>query len=678
MNLTHSPETGSKLGKRSIYVRRVWLVLAVAASVLYLFVRTHTPISVHADAIHDDQHFMLMGQHIANGDWLGAYSQMTLIKGPGYPLFLAVNAWLGTSVSLSEALFEGLAIGVFFWVFARISRMPNIAIFGYIVTLWMPAPYLERIMRDCIYPGQMLLVFSGLTAALYIEMPRTRRHVCALMTGLVLGWFSLTREEGIWIAPGVAVIALAATLHHKNKQQMKTFVLIPLAVIAAGYGATQITFLSINKIFYDSFAGVEINSSPFKDAVAALQSVQSGKQIPYVPVSKQVRETIYQVSPSFLKLKSYFDPPVGGSPWQFGCKFYPQTCGDIAGGWFIWALRDAAALNGFYRSPTTAAVFYSELTREVRKACRIGKLQCHPLLIGLFPRISTTQWTMLPTSLLHGLQEITLFTPNSTDIPSSGPPAEIMTDMQFLGWPARTPSPTDTSVYSVSGWYYGAGKAGWITGKVTSGDEVNNIHITRIDSPDLVSGLGAPDAQHQRFNTTISCRAPCIYRFIDASGALIAIDLAKSTGHPSGYSLNGATLNIDQVSTSSSSSINSDLRYRLAHTIRKTTEWAYSHVLPWLLLLSLLAMLAVLLLSLLRRAPTPTAVLATALWALLVSRLLLLALVDISSFPAMVVPYLSPAYVLVCVTPILSLTALYELLISSQPRAMPKPEIAHI
>jgi hypothetical protein len=57
-----------------------------------------------------------------------------------------------------------------------------------------------------------------------------------------------------------------------------------------------------------------------------------------------------------------------------------------------------------------------------------------------------------------------------------------------------------------------------------------------------------------------------------------------------------------------------------------------------------------------------TTVLATTLWVLFASRLTLLTLVDISSFPAMVVPYLSPAYVLACVTPIISFAALYELL----------------
>jgi hypothetical protein len=645
--------------------RRIRMALGVIASLLYIIVRAHTPISVHAESIHDDQLFMSMGQRIARGHWLGAYNQMTLIKGPGYPLFLAANAWLGTSLALSEALFLALGVGLFFWLFARMSRMFNVAMFGYIATLWMPAPYLERIMRDCIYPGQMLLVLAGMAASLYIDMPRKHRYACALSTGLVLGWFSLTREESIWIAPGLAVIALLSFLHPRNRQSVRPFVLAPLAVISIGYGITQVTFSCINKIAYGSFVRVEINSSPFKDAMAALQSVEVGKQIPYVPVSKQAREAIYQVSPSFSQLKGYLDPSTG-SPWQFGCHFYPETCGDIAGGWFIWAVRDAVAINGYYTSPKSAANFYRRLANEVEGACQSGKLQCKPLLFGMIPRISTSQWRKLPDSLIEALRMVTFYNPPLADIPSSGPPAALMSDMEFLGSPPRTTSPDDFSSYSIAGWYYGKEQKGWIAGEVTSGDEVSEVHVARTDSPDLVGGLGDPTAAHQRFNSTISCQAPCIYRFVDDTGASVAINLADQVGHASQYPMGRAILNIDQISSSSSSGTN--LQRHFASRWRNAMEWSYGHVLPWLLPLSLLAMLITILISALRRTLTIATIIAIALWTLFISRLALLALVDISSFPAVVVPYLSPAYVLACVTPILSFAALYEQVAISRTR----------
>lgn len=648
---------------------RLWLGIVV--SLLYLIVRTHAPISIHAESIHDDQLFMSMGQKIAIGHWLGGYNQLTLIKGPGYPLFLALNAWLGTSLALSEAILLGLSIGAFFWAFHRISRMPNVALFGFAATLWMPAPYLERIMRDCIYPAQLLLVLAGLIACLYIDMSRKRRYALGLLTGLALGWFSLTREEGIWVLPGVAILAAAALIHHRLKQPIKKFVLAPLALVVIGYGITQATYLSLNKIAYGSFVGVEITSSPFKDAIATLQSVQAGPQIPYVPVSRAAREAVYAVSPAFSKLKPYLDP-ITGSPWQFGCHFYAETCGDIAGGWFMWAVRDAVAVNGYYTSPKASAAFYRELTDEVKAACRAGTLKCKPLLVSQVPRISAVQWQKLPGSLLDGLRQATLYQPSLANIPSSGPPADLMADVEFLGSPPRTTSDHDNSIYSINGWYYGKDRKGWITGKTASNDDVSASKIERGASPDLVSGLGDASAGQQRFSTTVACQEPCIFSFVDDTGATIDLKLANEVGHAASYPLNGATLNIDRISQSSANFLASDPRYRFAAAWRRITEKAYGHVLPWLLMLSFVAMLAGLLISFLRRALSPVMAVTVTVWALLVSRLVLLALVDISSFPAMIVPYLSPVFVLACIGSILPFAALYELM-ADTPRRQGQP-----
>lgn len=657
-------------------VHRFRLVLCIIVSLLYLIIRAHSPISIHAESIHDDQLFMSMGQRMAIGHWLGAYNQLTLIKGPGYPLFLALNAWLGTSLAWSEAVFLGLAIAAFFWAFARVSRMPNVAIAGFIVTLWMPAPYLERIMRDCIYPGQMLLVLAGSMAVLYLDMPRKRRYGLGLLTGFALGWFSLTREEGIWILPGILVLVAGAAIHHRHRQPVQQFVLVPLALMVIGWGMTQVTYRSLNKIAYGSFVGVEITSSPFKDAMAALQSVQAGAQIAYVPVSKKAREAIYPVSPTFSKLKPYLDPATG-SPWQFGCRFYPETCGEIAGGWFIWALRDAVAVNGYYTSPKAAAAFYRDLSKEITEACRAGRLQCKPLLVSQVPRIPPAQWKKLPASLLDALRQVTLYQPSLANIPSTGPPADLMADMEFLGSPPRTSSAHDDSIYSINGWYYGKDKKGWVSGKIDSNDNVSTTKIERGDSPDLVSGFADPTANRQRFSTTVACQAPCIFSFLDDTGASIDLQLANEVGHAASYPLNGATLNIDRISQSSANFLASDPRYRLAAASRNAMERAYGHVLPWLLPLSLIALLATLLISLLRRNISPVTVVATAMWALLVSRLMLLALVDISSFPAMIVPYLSPAFVLVCIASLLPFVALYELATRSaiQRRHAAKPSI---
>src|SRR5664280_5946 len=81
-------------------------------SVAYLVLAMNLPVSIYTDAGHDDALFWGNAYQIVKGNWLGAYSQMTLAKGPGFPLFLAANAVLGIPVTLLIALLYLFACGL--------------------------------------------------------------------------------------------------------------------------------------------------------------------------------------------------------------------------------------------------------------------------------------------------------------------------------------------------------------------------------------------------------------------------------------------------------------------------------------------------------------------------------------------------------------------------------------
>src|SRR3954471_132435 len=61
----------------------------VGLSLIYVLVYVHTPLSIPFSP-HDDMLFVKLGGYLAEGKWLGPYDQFTLMKGPGYPAFLAI------------------------------------------------------------------------------------------------------------------------------------------------------------------------------------------------------------------------------------------------------------------------------------------------------------------------------------------------------------------------------------------------------------------------------------------------------------------------------------------------------------------------------------------------------------------------------------------------------------
>ena len=73
-----------------LIIARLWLVEAED------FLATYTP--------HDDYLFIKLAQHILSGAWLGPYDQVTLVKGPVYPLFIAVAHHTGMPLLLVQHL----------------------------------------------------------------------------------------------------------------------------------------------------------------------------------------------------------------------------------------------------------------------------------------------------------------------------------------------------------------------------------------------------------------------------------------------------------------------------------------------------------------------------------------------------------------------------------------------
>jgi hypothetical protein len=167
----------------------------VVISVVYCLVVVHTPIALLPESNHDDGLYMSLGQSIAEGEWLGKFSNFTLMKGPGYPIFLAVSNWLGLSVSLAHALFRCVAVGCFVAVCHRFIKVSALSALLFVLLLWHPiflSSYLLRVLRDQIYGPQFLAFLAAFIPILFLDLDRNRRLLLAALSGIILGWFWLT------------------------------------------------------------------------------------------------------------------------------------------------------------------------------------------------------------------------------------------------------------------------------------------------------------------------------------------------------------------------------------------------------------------------------------------------------------------------------------------------------
>jgi hypothetical protein len=599
----------------------------------------HLPVSIYTIAGHDDALFLKNAYKIVKGSWLGSYNQMTLAKGPGFSLFLAANAILGTPVTLLTALLYLFACGLIANTLRYMGLNKYFVLIIFITILFHPALFPTRIIRDNIYPALSLIVIAGVIKLMFVPVPKDNHIVNIIPYGFVFGLFWITREEGIWIVPGILLLLFIKTVQLKQqnlpaKNLFYRFIyFLSIAVIFICLIA------SINYHRYGMFEVVDFKGKAFSSALKSLNKIDMGVDLPHLPVSAEKRKEIYKISPTFMKLKDYFDNK--GKKWTIN--------GDYPGCWFMWALRDAVADVGYYKSPITAASFYNDITNEIEKACDLGKIRCKTNPVPFMPNISITQMKELPQKILHALKLATVQFPISlTSGYSLEPLDQLQKARNFLGRPLTTLSMSEYKT-ELRGWYYSI-KNDWIALSCLVNGTINKKGVDRLISSDLAEYFKDPNANFQRFSIIVPTNEDCYISLDSLSSNSYKIStLFDKQKSRLGLGDNG-TLYIDNVFQTEE---NYDVKYL---NIKESLSNLYKLILPVISVLGIFAYLICFILICLRKKTITNIFLAsTLMWFLFFSRIILLVLVDISSFPAINELYMSAAFPILCLSAFLSI-----------------------
>ncbi len=387
-------------------------LLLAFLSILKLWLSSALVVHAATGQSADDALYVRLAGSILAGQWLGPYESLTLAKAPGYPLWLAFNANLGAPLLLTQQVLYVLAGIVFVVAIAKVVRRPTALALAY--TLYLFNPSIEtRVIREGIYPALSVLVLAGMIGV--VTRRQGRRLILGLWTGLtgvacLLFW--ITREEGVWMVPslvlllGYAIFRLYQSLGISRELVFRG-VLCTTPFLVLWLGLQALSF--VNLLNYGTYTTWEVNSRPFTSAYGALTRVRPETWRRYLDVPQEVRRAIYSVSPAFLELQPALDGRAVIEILELraiGCNLYPETCGDIAGGYFLWVLREAVAWRGHYASAAEASDYYERLAREVDAACAEGRLECVPERSTLIPLLRREHVLATARAFLLGVQRI--------------------------------------------------------------------------------------------------------------------------------------------------------------------------------------------------------------------------------------------------------------------------------
>jgi hypothetical protein len=194
----------------------------------------------------------------------------------------------------------------------------------------------------------------------------------------------------------------------------------------------------VNKATYGSWIVTELNGGAFPLAMNALRRVDVSPTVDQVPVTREARKQIYRISPSFASLANYIERPEMG---QISCRNLPHTCGEIAGGWFHWVVRDAAQEAGIFSSTSKSKVFFIAITNEINTACYRGAIKCRPSSLFNLPRVELSELSQMPRIALHAIRHAIFLDAPKMDIPNSvGSEPRLLEASAFLNRPNMQPA----------------------------------------------------------------------------------------------------------------------------------------------------------------------------------------------------------------------------------------------
>jgi len=398
-------------------------VTMLAVVLVYLWLVSNQAMTALGPAGHDDHLYLNMAKSLASGRWLGSYGNLTLAKGPFYSFFIAASFVLGIPLFLSQHVLYALACGVLVAALSPLLPRATERVALFVVLLFNPATFAggvwTRAIREGIYPSLTLLVLSCAVAIAVRADRRLReqwRWAAGLAASLAALW--LCREERVWIVPPLFLIGGWAFVRSTSRRELLLLSGCALALFAALVGSVVLK----NWWHYGLPVITEFTEGPFPGAYAALGRVRHLSERPKIPLPEETRLRLYGVSPAFAELKPFMEGEIGRGWSVPGCN-EAGICGDIAAGWLMWALRDAAAAAGHYRDAREAARFWREVRTQVADACQDGRIACGGLSAGFLPPLRWQNLASFPAAFARGSYSVASFNlvTGAHPSPSMGP-----------------------------------------------------------------------------------------------------------------------------------------------------------------------------------------------------------------------------------------------------------------
>jgi len=361
-----------------LVVFRLWLITGVPKMLIY--------------GPHDDLYFAKAAHYILHGQWMGPYTQMTLIKGPFYSFFLIFSSLTGLPLFFNETVFYVGACIILYFAFKPLIKNHWWRLLLFTLLLFCPASlatnWTLRVYREFVYFSLTLYVLAFFVG-LFLRLDRKISTILfwSIGSGLSMGAFLITREEGVWIYPILFLLLIVCVVFiWKKRLDHKAWRSFLVLLTVFLWYIPTIFVSSLNYSYYGFWGTSEQLETDFNRVLNALGRIKTSTWHPAIQITKEARMKTYDVSPLLYEMKDEIENAVIG--WNYSDDLameakpswylsqYTNGGSEIGNGHFLWVFRDAVYQKGYYAEGKYPHEFYMELADQLESACNDGRLDC--------------------------------------------------------------------------------------------------------------------------------------------------------------------------------------------------------------------------------------------------------------------------------------------------------------
>ncbi len=421
---------------KALNLKTLQIVSLLGIAFFSMVMRVLIPSNIILGTSYDDWLQVHLAGNILAGNWLGPWEIRTLIKGAGYPIFLAATNSINISpvyavhILYLVACFFALQLLKRLW--PTLLQSFYIQFFTYFLLCFNPVVFssdFSRIYRNGLFA---VLIFFGTTCGLdAILLAKDRlshekiKYKFAgrlILASFLLGTAMITRLDGRLVFPIIlsAIIFVIYTqwimsyrmTSPKKRKKVKTRnfknVIPTLRLMAIAiflYFLPTLFIQSMNNSYYGIRSVDDYSEGNFAAAMKTWQSIlpRSDDRF-YIPVTEFQKEKAFQVSPQARMLENYLK---NEKTWEKETSCRQNVDCKNSGPWFAYEVRDAAASLGIANNPQEFQNFFGALNSELENACDSKVISCglDGLGTGIQP-LSELKLKMLVNRVIEQLTDL--------------------------------------------------------------------------------------------------------------------------------------------------------------------------------------------------------------------------------------------------------------------------------